>query len=66
MGQLRDTNTITLAHATELAAKVILSVAGNEIATTINGQVQSDREIKEAVVAKLQAAILSAKKVEGV
>lgn len=54
-----ETNLVTLSHATELAAKVILSVAGEEISTSIRGKQQTAADIKSVVVAKLQANLIA-------
>lgn len=51
----------TLANATELASKVIHKVSGEEIANTVNGQVLGTTDVKEAVAAKIQGALLTGK-----
>lgn len=61
MGKVVSQNLITLSHAVEFAAKVITKVAGNDIASTVNGQQQTDLDIKSAIAAKIQAKILGNK-----
>lgn len=59
MNEVADRNLATLAHATELASKVIHKVAGEAVATTINGQLVSNAEVKHAVVAKMQGCFIA-------
>lgn len=54
-----DSNLATLANATELASKVIHKVAGEAVATTVNGQRLTNGEVKHAVVAKMQGCFLT-------
>lgn len=56
--EIEDTNLETLSHATELASKVITKVAGEAVATTVNGEIFSTADIKNGVAAKMQACLL--------
>lgn len=47
-------NLSTLANATELASKVIHSIAGEAISNTIDGKVATNNDVRRAVAAKLQ------------
>lgn len=62
MSNITDTNIETLAHAAELATKVIEAVAGEAIANTIDGKVMAGKDIQRSVAAKMQAAIITAEK----
>lgn len=53
--QVKETNLTTLAHAVELASKVIQKVAGEAIATTVNGEHMTSLDLKNAVTAKMQS-----------
>jgi hypothetical protein len=55
--ELTNTNLKTLTHAVELAAKVISKVTGEAIATTVNGEILTHNQIKQAVAAKMQAGL---------
>lgn len=57
--EITETNLTTLAHANELASKVITKVAGEEVATTINGEILSNNQLKHAVAAKMQSCLLT-------
>ncbi|MBE0438355.1 MAG: hypothetical protein IBX57_01115 [Gammaproteobacteria bacterium] len=61
MSEVRNKNLMALSHAVELGAKVIRKVAGEEIATTLKGDIVTDQQIKSALSAKIQNKILSAK-----
>jgi hypothetical protein len=50
-----EANLKTLANAIELAANVINSVTGEAISTTLNGEVLSSVQLKQAIVAKMQS-----------
>lgn len=52
-------NAVTLANATELATKVIQSVAGDAVSTNVNGQRLTNGEIKSGVVGRMQGALLT-------
>ena len=54
VSDLVESNLETLAHAIELAAKVIGKVTGEAIATTVNGEILTHNQIKQAVAAKMQ------------
>lgn len=59
MKDVAERNLTTLAHATELASKVIHKVAGEAVATTVEGQLFTNSEIKHAVVAKMQGCFVA-------
>ena len=59
MQNIADVNISTLSHATELAAKVIHKVAGEAVATTVNGEILNNTQIKHAVVAKMQGCFIT-------
>lgn len=59
MKAVLEQNLTTLSHGIELAAKVIKKVAGNEVATTVNGVELSNNEIKRAIAAKMQSCLKS-------
>jgi len=50
-----EANLKTLSNAIELAANVINSVTGEAIANTVNGEVLSFSQLKQAIAAKMQA-----------
>lgn len=52
--EIKETNLTTLAHANELASKVIMKVAGEEVATTVEGEILSSNQIRHAVAARMQ------------
>lgn len=58
MNSLMKTNLQTLAHATELASRIIHEVAGEAIATTIDGKVVTNNQIRHAVAAKMQGCLI--------
>lgn len=51
-------NGVVLANAVELAAGVIENIAGNAIATTLQGKVVSTLEIRDLITARLQLALV--------
>lgn len=51
------TNGLVLSNATELAAGVIENIAGNAIATTLQGKLVSNVELRELIVARLQLTL---------
>lgn len=53
---VKDDNLIVLANAVELASKVIQNVAGEAVATTIDGKIVSPAELKNAIAAKMQSS----------
>ncbi len=55
--QIRDQNLAVLANLTDLAAGIIMEVAGNEISNQLNGQLISGARVRELVVAKTQAVL---------
>tara|TARA_B100000929_G_scaffold281326_1_gene260235 strand:+ start:2533 stop:2736 length:204 start_codon:yes stop_codon:yes gene_type:complete len=57
--QIAEANLTTLAHANELASKVIAKVAGEAVATTVNGEILTNNQIKHAVAAKMQACLIT-------
>lgn len=59
MKNIVDTNLATLAHATELASKVITKVAGEAVATTVNGEILTHNQVRHAVAAKMQASFIA-------
>lgn len=50
-------NLTALAHATELATNVILKVAGDSVANTVNGVAMPTSDLKSAVVAQIQITL---------
>lgn len=59
MNDIAETNLKTLSHANELASKVIARVAGEAVATTVNGEILTNNQIKHAVAAKMQACFIA-------
>lgn len=57
--QITETNLNTLAHANELASKVIMAVAGEAVSTTVNGEIMTNNQIRNAVAAKMQACFVT-------
>lgn len=57
--EITETNLNTLAHANELASKVVAKVAGEAVATTVNGEILTNNQIKHAVAAKMQACFMT-------
>jgi hypothetical protein len=53
-----DENLRVLAHSTELAARVIGKVIGDEVSNVSQGIVMNDKEIKSVVAAKLQTNLI--------
>lgn len=53
----RDANLAVSTNAVELAAQVVLNIAGNDIANTINGELVGTTFLKEAVAAKMNASL---------
>lgn len=51
------TNAVVLANAIELSAGVIENIAGNAIATTIQGKVVSNTELRDLIAARLELVL---------
>lgn len=47
----------TLANAIELGAAVVLKVAGNAVANTVNGKLVSSDDLKSALAAQIQSSL---------
>lgn len=62
MDKNTKTNLKTLSNATELASRVIERIAGNEIATTVDGELMTGKHVQRTVAAKLQSSLLNKKK----
>lgn len=54
---IRDSNLAVLANAAELGAQVVMQIAGNDIANTVNGQTVQPAYLQGAIAARLQAAL---------
>lgn len=52
---VRDANLAVAVNAIELVSQVVLNVAGNDIANTIEGKLITPSALGEAVAARLQA-----------
>ena len=48
-------NTITLANALELGTSVLMRVAGDAIANTVDGKLQTPANLDRALAAKIQS-----------
>lgn len=59
MDTLLTQNVITLANAIELGASVVMQLAGNDIANTIEGKLVTPDELRDALAAKIQARFAS-------
>lgn len=57
MSKETEINLITLSNATELATTVVMKVAGDAVANTVNGVRLPPAELKNAIVAKMQAEL---------
>ena len=57
--EIRETNLSTLSHANELATKVVMKVAGEAVATTVNGRRMVRNDISQAVSAKMQSCLIT-------
>lgn len=57
--EIQKVNLTTLAHANELATKVIHKVAGEAVSTTVNGRLMGKKEISHAVAAKMQSCLIT-------
>lgn len=53
-----DENLKVLAHGTELAARIIGKVIGDEVSNVSQGVIMLDKEIKTAIAAKLQTNLI--------
>lgn len=51
----RDSNLAVGTNAVELVAQIVLNIAGNDVANTINGELVGADYIKEAAAAKINA-----------
>jgi hypothetical protein len=58
MDPITKANLTTLAHANEMATQVILKVAGEEVANTLHGEFVNADQIRDAVAAKMQSALV--------
>ncbi len=54
MKNLVEQNTLVLANAIELGAAVVMSIAGNDIANTIEGKLVTPDELRDALTAKIR------------
>lgn len=50
-------NQAVLTNAVEFAAEIITSIAGNDIANTVNGKPLSDAALKTAVASRMHAKL---------
>ena len=54
MSTLTTQNTVVLANAIELGAAVVMQLAGNDIANSINGKTITPDELRDALASKIQ------------
>lgn len=54
---LRDSNLAVLANAVQLCADVVLDIAGNDIANTIDGKLVTSDFLQEACATNINSAI---------
>lgn len=54
---VRDSNLAVVANAVELGAQVVMDIAGNDIANTVEGKPVQPAYLQEAIAARLQAAL---------
>lgn len=50
-------NANVLANAVELSSQVIMRVAGNEVANTVNGELMARSALAAAIAARLQSTL---------
>lgn len=60
--EILETNLDTLSQATELVTKVVKNIAGEEISTTLKGEIFSSNDIRHAVAARLQSNFILSNK----
>ena len=53
----RNTNAAVLTNAVELGAQVVMAIAGNEIANTVEGKLVTPAFLQEAIVAKTRSIL---------
>ena len=58
MKNLVEQNTLVLANAIELGASIVMSIAGNDIANTIEGKLVTPDELRDALSAKLRSRFI--------
>ena len=54
---IREGNLAVLTNVVELAAQVVMKIAGNEISNTVDGKAITPAFLKEAMIAKAQSVI---------
>lgn len=52
-----DSNVAVLSNTVEVGAQIVMEIAGNEIANTIDDQVVTPAYLKEAMTARLQSIL---------
>ena len=57
MSKVIKHNLTTLANANELAVKIIMGVSGEAVANTVNGELLTTSDLRDAVAAKMQATL---------
>lgn len=55
MKNLVEQNTLVLSNAIELGAAVVMQIAGNDIANTIEGKLVTPDELRDALSAKIRS-----------
>jgi hypothetical protein len=53
-----ENNLMVLSNVTELAASVVTRIAGNNAANTLEGKPVSPAQLRQAVAARVQSALL--------
>lgn len=54
---VRDSNLAVLSNALDLGACVVMSIAGNDIANTVDGKPVQPQYLQQAIAARMQAAL---------